>query len=147
MQDNDSFSCFKRSIHQPSGVLRIAEGGIEYHLRVFGAGRYRQRRALARGVSACREDDAIPAFGRCPGKCPLEQFVANPGGRRMHGFAVFRAVLVIFVKQSGRVIGVQYIAEARLVLSEVVFRIFAQLAKGFLLNVEFVLQGAHLGAA
>jgi len=45
MQYNDGFSCFKRLIHQPSGMLRIGEGGVEYDRRVFGAGRYRQRGA------------------------------------------------------------------------------------------------------
>src|ERR1035441_8930378 len=138
MEDDNSFTGAKRLIHQLLGVLGVTEGRIEYDLRLFGAAGYRERRALARGISAGREDHTIPTFRRRFRERPKEQFIANPGGGGVHGYPVLRPVLVVFVEQRGRVIRVQHVAEPASILRKVILRILPQLTKRLLANAQLV---------
>jgi hypothetical protein len=72
MQNNHCLAGVKGLIHQLLGMLGIAEGRIEYDVRVFGAAGDRQGGALSRGISAGCEDHTIPAFRRCFSERPPE---------------------------------------------------------------------------
>ena len=130
INDLDVLAGVERSLYQPFGMFRIAQGGVHHEMTGEASG------GLANTVASGGED--YFAYVRVCQRAG-EKLVAHPLGRLVHGWAKPRAGgkgCGVFREQLCGIIGVEHVAEPPL--------IFLEQALGVVLNKAQGIR-AHLG--